>query len=692
VLDHGEIVEQGTHHELIRSKGIYADLVAKQKIETGSSGSIEHDESFLQEKQSLNLAKPMNKDDSAKISTSIQDDEKQTIDAYATKFKKDDELKELLNQRKAPVWKVFMHMRPEWKYLGWGIAGSILAGCVFPLYAYSFSNIISILSIPGQEIQPSPLGGTNFYAFIFAIIGVAAFIGNGSQFMAFEICGQIYSKRLRGQVFSAYLKQEIGFFDLEENSTGSLTSKLAVDSKNVNEMITKVWGDAANLSVTVLVGLLIAFTHSWALTLITLCMSPFLVAATAYEFFLQRGFEDSTKMANAQSGQIAGEAIREVKTVVALNKQSYFEDRYYKATEIPHRLATRKAYLSSIGSACSKGISIYTNALAFYAGTRLIMNGSINFQQMFISMTVIMTTAETAGRSTTFASAFSKAKIAAIACFEILERQSLNDPDLEGLEPTVDQIQGSVEYRDITFCYPTRPDIPIFNGEFNLKGHAGKSIALVGPSGGGKSTVVGMLQRWYDPVSGFVCLDDNNVKNYTLGNLRSHMALVGQEPVLFDLTIVENICFGADDYKSVTQEDVEAAAKAANIHMFISSLPDGYNTRIGDKGSQLSGGQKQRIAIARALIRKPKVLLLDEATSALDSASEKLVQTAINDIIEEGVSTTITIAHRLSTIQNADLICVVKHGRVIEQGTHWELLKLNGTYSELVYQQSLNAH
>jgi ATP-binding cassette subfamily B (MDR/TAP) protein 1 len=199
-----------------------------------------------------------------------------------------------------------------------------------------------------------------------------------------------------------------------------------------------------------------------------------------------------------------------------------------------------------------------------------------------------------------------------------------------------------------------------------------------------------MLERWYDPLRGKVLLDDTNVKSYSVPNLRSHMALVGQEPVLFDMTIGENVRFGADEHLNITQDDIEAACKAANIHAFVASLPEGYNTRVGDKGSQLSGGQKQRIAIARALVRKPKVLLLDEATSALDSDSERLVQEALDNIIQEGGRTTITIAHRLSTIKNADLICVIKDGRVIEQGKHFELLKLNGVYSEMVNQQSLN--
>lgn len=421
-------------------------------------------------------------------------------------------------------------------------------------------------------------------------------------------------------------------------------------------------------------------------------MAPFIGGATFYESTIHRGFEDKTKKANEQSGEVAGEAIKEIRTVSALNKQAYFENKYHRATDHPHYLAQKKAYTSAVGYALQQGIILYTNAVAFYAGTNFIAKGMIDFQRMFTCMMAIMITAQGVGRASVFTSTLSKAKFSAIAAFEILEREPEIDPELEGIEPSHSQIKGDIDFENITFRYPARPDTAIFNGEFNLHGKAGQTIALVGPSGCGKSTTIGMLQRWYDPVSGTVRLDDNNVKNYSLHNLRSHMALVGQEPVLFDMTIGENIRFGVDEGTQVTQEQVEDACRAANIHKFISNLPNGYDTRVGDKGSQLSGGQKQRIAIARALIRRPKVLLLDEATSALDSESEKLVQAAIDNILEEGGRTTITIAHRLSTIQNADLICVVKNGRVIEQGTHWELLKLNGVYTELVHQQSLNAH
>jgi ATP-binding cassette subfamily B (MDR/TAP) protein 1 len=699
VMQSGDLIEQGNHNDLLALNGVYAELVRKQEIATKQNGSNveELNSEELLKREQLEIAAEKQRVDAAdsneKDSTThlFKTTSRASVDAYELKIKKEKEERKVAMKQKVPLKKVLMQMRPEWPLLAIGIAGAAIAGAVFPCFALIFAQVISQLVNPKAEV-PGPMEGTNLYSFLFVIIGVGAFIGFSTQVISFEVAGERYTKRLRAEIFRAFMKQEIGFYDDDDNSLGALTSKLAIDSKNVNELVTKTWGDITQIIVTAITGLSIAFSQSWMLTLIILCMAPFIGFATGYESKIHRGFEDTTKKANEQSGEVAGEAIKEIRTVAGLNKQSHFERKYYNATDRPHRLAQRKAYMSSIGYALQQGITLYTNAVAFYAGTQLMWHHGLPFPNMFTCMMAIMITAQGVGRASVFTTTYAKAKYSSIAAFEILERQPSIDPDLEGIEPT--QVAGEIDFQDITFRYPARPDISIFNGEFNLHGKPGHTIALVGPSGSGKSTVVGMLQRWYDPATGSVRLDDNNVKNYTLGNLRSHMALVGQEPVLFDLTIGENIRFGADadDFKSVTQEDVEAAAKAANIHMFISSLPDGYNTRVGDKGSQLSGGQKQRIAIARALIRKPKVLLLDEATSALDSESEKLVQTAINNIIEEGGRTTITIAHRLSTIQNADLICVVKHGRVIEQGTHWELLKLNGTYSELVYQQSLNAH
>ncbi|KAK4517720.1 uncharacterized protein ATC70_001062 [Mucor velutinosus] len=700
VMQSGNLVEQGSHNDLLALDGVYAELVRKQEIATKQIGSAveEPDSDELLKREQLELIAEkqrvedvlLNEKDVTTVNL-FKTTSRASVDAYELKRRKEKNQRKETMQKKAPLGKVLEQMRPEWHLLVLGVLGAIVSGAIFPTFGLIFAQVISKL-VDKNAPPPGPLEGTNLYSFLFIVIGIAAFLGMSGQIVSFEIAGERYTKRLRAAVFRAYMRQEVGFFDREENSLGALTAKLAVDAKNVNELITKVSGDVTQIVVTAITGLVIAFTQSWMLTLIILTMAPFIAFANYYQSKIENGYEDQTKAANEQSGEVAGEAIKEIRTVAGLNKQTYFETKYYNATEHPHQLAKRKAASSSIGFAFQQGISYYANAVAFFAGIQLMWHHGLTFDRMFTCMMTIMITAQGVGRASVFATTFAKAKYSSIAAFEILERQPLIDGQLEGIEPSRAQIRGDIDCQDISFRYPARPDVSVFSGHFSLHGKAGQSIAIVGPSGCGKSTTIGLLQRWYDAATGTVRLDDTDVKNYTLHNLRSHMALVSQEPILFDMSILDNIKFGVDESKEATQEEVEAACRAANIHDFIASLPDGYSTRVGDKASQLSGGQKQRVAIARALIRKPKVLLLDEATSALDSESEKLVQGAIDNIIEEGGRTTITIAHRLSTIQNADLICVVKSGRVVEQGTHWELLNMRGVYYDLVRQQSLNAH
>ncbi|KAI8983617.1 P-loop containing nucleoside triphosphate hydrolase protein [Pilobolus umbonatus] len=704
VMDHGEIIESGTHDELISRGGVYSQLVQKQEISTiedtqVDSGQLDEDELVAHRyKTSHSVAStvgshgshPIVEDNNHKISL----DESAGLKYYESKIQRKNELKKKYKSRKAPVLRVFFQMREQWHLLVMGLIGSAISAALFPVFALLFATVITTLTIPGSNLNPGPMQGVNLYGFLFVVIGIVGFIGFSLEVVSFQVAGERYTKYLRSRLFRSYLKQEVGFFDADENHSGALVSRLAVDAKNVNELITSVWGDLAQVVVTAIIGLVIAFSYSWLLTLIIMCMSPFIIGATAYQSRVELGYHDQTQKANAECGEVAGEAIREIRTVTTLNQQKFFENRYFRVTNEPHHLAIRKAYLSSIGYALLRGISLYTVALAFYAGIRLIANGWIDFTQMYITMMAILITAESVGRASVFASTFAKAKFSALASFDVIDRKPAIDSDLEGIEVPMGSIVGEVTMRDVAFSYPTRPMNLIFNGHFDLQANAGKSIALVGPSGCGKSTIVGMLQRWYDPVSGHVHLDKNDTKSFYLRNLRAHMALVGQEPVLFDMTIAENIQFGVDDYYFngvVSQEEIVEACKLANIDDFICQLPNGYETRVGDKGSQLSGGQKQRIAIARALIRKPRILLLDEATSALDSDSEKIVQEALDNIIEKSNRTTITIAHRLSSIQNSDLICVINDGIVAEQGTHSQLLALDGIYARLVREQSLTS-
>ncbi|KAI0242199.1 ATP-dependent translocase ABCB1, partial [Lamellibrachia satsuma] len=238
---------------------------------------------------------------------------------------------------------------------------------------------------------------------------------------------------------------------------------------------------------------------------------------------------------------------------------------------------------------------------------------------------------------------------------------------------------GSVQFKLVRFRYPTRPTVPVLRG-LTLKVTPGKTLALVGSSGCGKSTTVSLIERFYEAIGGQVLFDGIDIKQLNLTWTRNQIGIVSQEPILFDCTIAENIAYG-DNSREVTMDEIMDAAKKSNIHNFIAQLPLGYNTRVGDKGTQLSGGQKQRVAIARALLRSPKVLLLDEATSALDTHSERVVQEAL-DKARVG-RTCIVIAHRLSTIQDADAIAVFHNGRVVELGTHQQLLARRGIYYDL---------
>ena len=249
----------------------------------------------------------------------------------------------------------------------------------------------------------------------------------------------------------------------------------------------------------------------------------------------------------------------------------------------------------------------------------------------------------------------------------------------EGEKP--EKFDSTIEIKGVTFAYPTRPDIKVME-DFSLDIEVGKTYALVGPSGCGKSTIIQLILRFYDPLSGEVLVGGRDVRELNTRWLRQNIGVVSQEPVLFDTTIAENIKYGKE---GATDEEMKAAAISANAHDFISKLPDGYSTLVGEAGTQLSGGQKQRIAIARALIRDPKILLLDEATSALDTESESVVQQAL-DSAREG-RTTIIVAHRLSTIQNADVIASISNGRIVEKGTHSELMDKEGLYFELVTAQ-----
>ena len=340
------------------------------------------------------------------------------------------------------------------------------------------------------------------------------------------------------------------------------------------------------------------------------------------------------------------------------------------------------SFLTGLSFACA----FWALALVYYYGSWLISVGATNFREFLVSMMMVMFPAVQIAGTFVNATDFKAAVDSAQRLFQIIGLVTRIDPLEKGGETlTKGVLAGAVEVQEVQFAYPSAASHPILNG-FSLKIEAGSVCALVGASGSGKSTIISLIERFYDPLDGCVRLDGVDIRSLNVKWLRAQLGLVSQEPVLFSGTVAENICYGKE---GAGVEEMEEAAKMANAHSFITKdLGAGYETEVGQGGGKLSGGQKQRVAIARALIRKPSVLLLDEATSALDNESEKIVQAALDEIMAKQKRTTIVIAHRLSTIRGADKIAVVRKGRVIEEGSHDSLLSIvDGEYFRLVEAQ-----
>ncbi|XP_057550281.1 ABC transporter B family member 11-like isoform X2 [Amaranthus tricolor] len=380
-----------------------------------------------------------------------------------------------------------------------------------------------------------------------------------------------------------------------------------------------------------------------------------------------------------EASQVANDAVGSIRTVASFCAEEKIMHLYEMKCEAPIQAGIKRGLVSGVGFGVAFACLFGVYGTCFYAGAQLVSHGKTTFTEVFQVFFALAMASVGISQTSSLAPDTSKAKIATASVFAILDRQSKINPSDESGQ-TSDNVKGDIELRHVRFTYPTRPNVQIFQN-LCLTIHARKTVALVGESGSGKSTVISLLQRFYDPDSGVITLDGIEIQKLQLKWLRQQMGLVSQEPVLFNETIRGNIAYGKEG--NATEDEIVNAAKLANAHNFISSLQEGYDTLVGERGVQLSGGQKQRVAIARAIIKNPRILLLDEATSALDAESERVVQDALDQFMVN--RTTIVVAHRLSTIKNAHVIAVIKNGVVAEKGNHETLLHIkDGLYASLV--------
>ncbi|KAG9231289.1 P-loop containing nucleoside triphosphate hydrolase protein [Amylocarpus encephaloides] len=663
VMQKGKVVEEGNHENLLtNANGPYWSLVNAQKLTMGSTFA---DETNLVEEKQQTLAKIMST--ASGTAAGPVDDKVYKPKGFLKSFGL------LLSEQKAQfLWYIAL------------LIGCLGAAAAYPLQAYVLAKTITktgeAVFLEDNDLLISVASHWALMFFIIAIgVGAAYFImGATSNVISVNI-----SSTYRKEYFESILAKPVEFYDLDENSAGSLSSRVANDPTQLQELL------GINMGMVMIAGLnlvgsaLLGFIFGWKLTIVTLAVvCPLVLTAGFFRVRYELQFETMNQAVFAESSKFAAESITAFRTVTALTLEDMICTRYNELLQGHVKHAFDNAKYSTLLFAASDSITLPCMALIFWYGGQLLLSGEYDSFQFFVVYMAVFNGAEGAGSLLSFGPNVAQASAAANRILSFRIREDAIQTGTQELEDTSGGVK--IELKDVYFRYPTR-DTPIFTG-LNLTIEKGQFVGLVGASGSGKSTIVSLLERFYEIQKGRILINGTNVADLDVKGYRRAISLVAQEPTLFQGSIKDNILLGVNE--NTSDEKLFKACKEAEIHDFITSLPQGYETDVGNKGVALSGGQRQRISIARALIRDPKILLLDEATSSLDSESEKLVQAAFERAAKG--RTMVVVAHRLATIQNAGVIFVLGEGKVLETGNHLSLLNQRGIYYQMCQSQALD--
>jgi ATP-binding cassette, subfamily B, bacterial MsbA len=563
-------------------------------------------------------------------------------------------------------FRLLNYVKPYWRVFAISLLGTAIVAATEPLVPALMKPMLDGTFVHKDQsmMKMVPI----IILLIFFVRGVAMFVSS----YAINWVGNKLVMDLRDEMFSKLLSLPTRYYD--DHSTGNLISKLTFDVTQVTNAATTVVTVVVRDSI-VMIGLLgWLFYLNWKLTLLSLLMAPVIMLIISIISKRMRNNSRDTQEAMGSVTQVIEESISAHKVVKLFGGQQYEKDRFNDQINWVRRFTMKQAAAGAANVPIVQMIAAVALAAVVYLATlqsnanEVTVGGFVSFIMAMLMLTAPLK------RLTGVSEYLQRGLAAAESVFALLDTESEVDQGAR----TIGRVRGELQFDNVQFAYAPDAPRPALNN-INLHIRAGENIALVGASGGGKTTMANLVPRFYTPTGGAILLDGHNITELTLASLRANIALVSQEVVLFNDTVAANIAYG--QMREVPQTEIIAAAEAAHAMEFISEWPEGLNTLVGERGIKLSGGQRQRIAIARAILKDAPILILDEATSALDSESERRVQAALENLMQG--RTTLVIAHRLSTIEKADRIVVMQKGEIAEIGTHQELLAKGGVYSQL---------
>jgi ABC-type multidrug transport system fused ATPase/permease subunit len=691
VMRTGKIIEEGTHDELISiDGGSYADMVRLQSVKANKEGESVSPESVnhahIETAQDEKSAMPVTKDDASKDASAQP--------APADNPNDDGEL-----AAKSITKMLFPMVRPYLLLLLLAFFAALIVGATYPAAGLIFGNTIGSLTPcnPADFIRSRGL----LLSGMFFMLACVEFFGNFTSWASFGTISERLIYKVRVLSFRSLFQQPLQWHESSGRNPNKLLSYITNDGNALAGFSGSIIGTLFAVIVNFIIALILSHIVAWRIAVVFLAVIPLLLGAGFMQLRAIIRFAEKHAGAFSSSIGITVEAVTNIRTVAALSLEHEILQTYRRSLAAPRKEMVLQSLKSNIWLAVANSSGNFIYSFAYWWGSKNLLEGRYTQTEFFIVLFAMLVSAQLWGQLFTLAPEITRAKASISRIVGLLELKAdsgtstsgRTTPDLDddlnekgdieasadSDSPTLPSRGASVEFRDVSFSYPARPNIPVLTS-FSLSIQPGQFCALVGPSGAGKSTVLALLERFYSPSSGSICINGMNIARHTGTSFRDDIAYVPQENVMFHGTIRFNLNLGARPGHTPTDAELEEACKLANIHDTIAALPQGYDTEVGANGGQLSGGQRQRLSIARALVRKPRLLLLDESTSALDAESEKALELGLERAVQGQGVTVVAIAHRLRTIARADVIFLVERGKVVDQGRHDELVKRSESY------------